>query len=113
LSVADGRLTAFPDAENAEHRRDRDDGERRPPFSDAGEPMPHAPERAAPPLDTRAVGIRAADIGHQHGQQDEIGQDDDGHADARGDGHLANHLNGNQQDGDEADQVRQQRHNRG
>ena len=46
---------------------------------------------------------------HQHRQQDEVGEDHDGHANAGGHRHFLHHLHGDQQDGDETDQVGQQR----
>ena len=60
-------------------------------------------------FDARAVLVVPLHPGHQHRQQDEVGEDHDGDADAGGDRHFLHHLHRDQQDGDETDQVGEQR----
>ena len=80
-----------------------------PAFGDAREPAPVHGELGLPQLRRDAVLLVPFDPRHQHGQQDEVREDDDGHADARRDRHLLHDLHGDQQDGDETDEIREQR----
>jgi len=79
---------------------------------DSRQPPPQHRQPALPPLHARVVAGVEMHVRDQHWQQHQVGENDDRHADARGDGHLADHLHRNHEDGDETDQVGKQRYHR-
>ncbi len=112
LGVTDRRFHALDEPEHAQHQRDHDDDRRRAALGDAGEAVPHALQQLLAVLDPLAVAVGDRHVGHQHRQQDQVRQDDDADAEACGDRHLLDDLHRDQQDGDEADQVGQERDDR-
>ena len=112
LRVADRRLEALDRAQHAEHHRDRDDHCRRAPVRDPGESRPDILQRHLAPLDAIAEAPRDRHERHEHRKEDQVGQDDHADAEARGHGHFTDDLHGDQQDRDEPDQVREERHDR-
>ncbi len=109
LRITDGGLPALPRPDDREHGGQPDDDRSRSSVRDASEMTPHLRELLLAPSDAFVVARVEHHEGNQHGQQHEIGQNHDGHADARRDRHFANHLHGNHQNGHEPDQISQQR----
>ncbi|MCY1430064.1 hypothetical protein D9M71_460020 [compost metagenome] len=99
------RVVADPEQQQtAKHQRN---GVAR--FDHRGEAAEHRPGglRSLPLL--RHAARADADIGHQHRQQEHLGEDGDEHADAGSDRQLLDHADVDHQQGDEADGIGQQR----
>ncbi len=112
LRIADRSLETLEEAEHAERQGDGDDDGRRALVGDLRQPVPHRLQVLLALRDAAAEPVGDRHEGHQQRQQDQVGQDDDADAQAGGDRHLLDHGHADQQDRDEAHQVREQRDDR-
>ncbi len=112
LRIPNGRLTPLPHAQRQQPDGQGDDDQRWPAIRHTGQTHPEPRKLRLPPVDSSAISVIESDERHEHGQQHEIRENHDGHAQTGRHGHLTNHLYRDQQNRDEPDEIRQQRDNR-
>jgi len=103
--VADADLTGLEVGPDSDREAEQRDDEGRAGFHAAGEAFPIGVGTAAAVGDPHGVALGQVQVGEQDRQQEEVGDDDDGDAEAGGDGELVDGGDLDHHHRDEADDV--------
>ncbi len=105
LKIADLDVGAFPKPEGEQPGRDTDDRCRRAWPGNPGDASPKAVQLLGPSVDALPVAIHGTQVGKEHRQHHQIRERDSGDPEARDDGHLLNHGDRDQNNGEKTDRV--------